>query len=284
MKANTAPACTLQVLLARRAPMGLVFRRGPSKWVQLIKWNTKTDEFEPGQWFHGHIYVNRSDLSPDGDLLLYFASKFTKKTLSDREYTYAWTAISKPPYLTALALWPKGDCWHGGGLFRSTREVLLNHRPAVAKPHPSHKPPRSLRVAPNPEAAGEDDPVFIPRMERDGWKFVQWLEFDYHTLRTVKPSIMEKSSRDGLTLRVEKYCDPWVPEQWLCSVVSEKAERLIGTGSWADFDQQGGLVFAEHGRLFRCQIEEDEVVKREIANFTGARATPLKAPRWATIW
>src|SRR4051794_20213611 len=99
----------LQVLLARAAPVGLILRRGPSKWVQLVKWDTAADRFEPGQWFHGRLYERRGDLSPDGRLFVYFASKFTGLTLADREYTYAWTAVSRPPYLTALALWPKGD-------------------------------------------------------------------------------------------------------------------------------------------------------------------------------
>jgi len=63
----------------------------------MIRWNTDSDKFEQGQWFHGHVYVGRSDLSPDGSLLIYFANKFNRKTVSDKEYTYAWTAISRPP-------------------------------------------------------------------------------------------------------------------------------------------------------------------------------------------
>jgi hypothetical protein len=123
--------------------------------VQLIKWDTNTDTFEPGQWFNGRIYERRSDLSPDGSLLIYFAQKITARSIEEREYTYAWTAISRPPFLTALALWPKGDCWHGGGLFEDGKTVLLNHKPQVAKPHEKHKP-RGLRVIPNPNAHGED--------------------------------------------------------------------------------------------------------------------------------
>jgi hypothetical protein len=161
----------LFLLFARKAPIAVIFRRGPSKWVQLIKWNTATDEFEPGQWFKGRIYERRADLSPAGSLLIYFAQKINAKSKKDAEYTYAWTAISKPPYLTALALWPKGDCWHGGGSFQNARVVLLNHKPAVAKPHEDHKPHR-LKVIPNRNARGEDDPIFSARLERDGWKLI----------------------------------------------------------------------------------------------------------------
>ena len=34
------------MLLARNAPIGVIFRRGPSDWVQLIRWNTDRDSFD----------------------------------------------------------------------------------------------------------------------------------------------------------------------------------------------------------------------------------------------
>jgi hypothetical protein len=107
-------------ILARRAPLAVVFRRGPSKSVLLIKWNTLNDKIELGQWFKGRIYERRCDLSPEGDLLLYFAANYRKPF-------YSWSAISRPPFLTALALWPKGDGWGGGGLFLSRKRIALNH-------------------------------------------------------------------------------------------------------------------------------------------------------------
>jgi hypothetical protein len=263
MKSKPHPPCRLQVLLARRAPIGVIFRRGPSKWVQIIKWDTQRDVFEEGQSFHGHIYVGRSDLSPDGSLLIHFASKFNKKSVSDREYTYAWTAVSKPPFLTALALWPKGDCWHGGGLFTTSRDVFLNHRPDVAEPHPKHLP-QGIRVVSNPNAAGEDDGVLIPRLERDGWKLLQDLEYDYYGRRTVRPA---------------------GEEQWLCSVASKQGKSLlIGTGTWADFDQQNRTVFASSGKLFAATIKKGTVNLEELADFNGSKRSNLRAPTWATKW
>jgi hypothetical protein len=63
-------SCTLEVLLARDAPKGVILRRGPTKWVQLILLHTDSDTFEEGQWFRGRIYGGHSDLSPDGSLFL----------------------------------------------------------------------------------------------------------------------------------------------------------------------------------------------------------------------
>ncbi len=48
--------CHLFVILARESPTALILRRGPSRWVQLIRWDTLHDTFEPGAWFHGRIY------------------------------------------------------------------------------------------------------------------------------------------------------------------------------------------------------------------------------------
>jgi hypothetical protein len=115
------PQVRLYAILAREANRAVVFRRGPSRRVQLLLWHTDTDEFEEGQWFNGRIYERRSDLSPSGKLLIYFAADYKQRYFS-------WTAVSKPPFLTALALWPKGDCWGGGGLFEKENVIQLNHR------------------------------------------------------------------------------------------------------------------------------------------------------------
>src|SRR5689334_10667690 len=113
---SSKPSTRLYVLLARKAPIGVVFRRGPSKQVLLLSWNTETHEIRKGQWLKGRIYEHRCDLSPSGEKLIYFAA-------NQRQPMYSWTAVSRPPFLTALALWPKGDAWGGGGLFENERTL-----------------------------------------------------------------------------------------------------------------------------------------------------------------
>jgi hypothetical protein len=56
LKQPPAPSTRLYVLLARRAPLGIVFRRGPSKQVLVLSWQTDKHEFRLGQWFKGRIY------------------------------------------------------------------------------------------------------------------------------------------------------------------------------------------------------------------------------------
>jgi hypothetical protein len=112
----------LHVLLASKAPVGVVFRRGPANAVCTVGWNRETDEFELGQWFQGRIYERRADLSPDGRHLIYFARGGRRH----QETKGSWTAISRAPWLHAITLYGKGDCWQGGGLFTSNAKYWLN--------------------------------------------------------------------------------------------------------------------------------------------------------------
>lgn len=117
-------ACRLSLVFARVAPIVVILRRGPTRWVEVIKWNTATDLFEHGQWLHGRIYAERCGLSPNGELFVYFAMRYGRVSKEDG-YQQTFTAVSKPPYLTALALWPEGSTWGGGGHFVNDKTLRL---------------------------------------------------------------------------------------------------------------------------------------------------------------
>jgi hypothetical protein len=286
----TAVPARLSVLLARSARVAVVLRRGPSKWVQLLKWHTDFDTFEAGQWFKGRIYDRRSDVSPDGSFFIYFASKFNQRTLVDARYTYAWTAISRPPYFTALALWPKGDCWHGGGLFLGRKRVWLNHKPAAAVPHPDHRP-KGLRVEPNPEACGEDWPVWSRRMRRDGWVLVQQGSFA-STRRgwsTERAEVWERTSPTS-SVRLRRRTDaisfthPGGPYLESFRLVAGADELPLRDANWADWDQAGRLVFARGGRLLTGVVENGQVVERELIDLNANTPSEIEAPEFAKRW
>jgi hypothetical protein len=138
--------CRLFVIFAREADVGVILRRGPSKWVQIIKWDTRRDDFEDGAWFHGRIYEDACDVSPDGELFVYFAAKHNRHSQDD-EYGYVWTAVSRPPWLHALALWPNPcGTYHGGGRFSGNRRLTLLTIRFDLVSHSQHPPPRQLIV------------------------------------------------------------------------------------------------------------------------------------------
>ena len=145
-KMSAKPHCRLFVILAREADVGVILRRGPSKWVQIIKWDTRQDKFEDGAWFHGRIYEDSCDLSPDGELFVYFAAKHDRHRQVDG-YGYAWTAVSRPPWLYALALWPSPcGAWPGGGRFSDNLCLNLLTATFDLVSHPKHPSPPQLVV------------------------------------------------------------------------------------------------------------------------------------------
>jgi hypothetical protein len=112
----------LFVIVASGCARAVVLRRGPSSWTQLILWETRGDVFTEGAWFRGRIYEDKCDLSPDGQLFLYAAFQGSRL---HTPVTASWTAISRPPWLHALALWPMGTTYGGGGRFVGDRRVVL---------------------------------------------------------------------------------------------------------------------------------------------------------------
>jgi hypothetical protein len=290
---NPTPA-RLFVLLARSAPVGVILRRGPSDWVQLIKWRMDKDSFEPGQWFKGRIYERRCDLSPDGLLFIYFAHKGSNWARNP-SYTHAWTAISKPPYFTALALWPKGTTYEGGGLFETEKKVWVNHCYNV-EPHPAHQPARYLKVRHNETPNVGEHKIYIRRLQRDGWQMVE-AEPDYvistfdgrkYSLNVPPASIMSKQvGMYTLTLYVGLH---WLDAgqgiyEYLLTHNPTKHEAALDAATWADFDQQGRVLVAAHGKLFSAVMDDSgQLTLTELADFNANTPESVSAPAWARRW
>ena len=97
----------LHVILAREAPKAVVFRRGPSGQVCTLGWDPETDTSTMGQWLKGRIYEYRSDLSPDGELMIYFATDFrrpdTIRTYAEKLREEKFGPALKPAGLPALS-------------------------------------------------------------------------------------------------------------------------------------------------------------------------------------
>jgi hypothetical protein len=114
----------IHIEFSSASPTAAIIRRGPSNWVRLLKWNTADDSILPGSWFHGRIYEDGCSVSPDGRLFACFATKY--RGPKTRGVDYAWTAISRLPWLTALALWPQSDTWGGRARFCDNQTLLID--------------------------------------------------------------------------------------------------------------------------------------------------------------
>ena len=132
----------------------------------LLTWDLKTDTVTPGQWLKGRTYPRRADLTPDGRHLIYFAMN----GYWEGPMAGSWTAISRPPYWTALHIYPWGHCWDGGGLFLDNRRYWLNGTGTGSRALMTcglatvDTPPPDLMPG-----MGECPKIYIPRLIRDGW-------------------------------------------------------------------------------------------------------------------
>lgn len=281
----------LYVLLARKAPVAVIFRRGPSKQVALVRWATDTDTFTVGQWLRGRIYERRCDLSPSGERLLYFAARWTGPYQS-------WTAVSRPPWLTAPALWPKGDAWGGGGLFDGENAIALNHWPSQLV-LAEGKLPRHMKVTMHPIAGrGEDWPIWPTRLLRDGWQLVQegtptdkgtrrmWTAYD-PPLVFARWSPLDRQRRLELRLRgIGAQEGSWYVIDHALVDDRDGSAQLLEDHEWADWDRNGDLLFAHAGRLFRARRRQldDLSAARELVDLAALRFTAQAAPPSARQW
>jgi hypothetical protein len=135
------PATRIFGVVARAAPRVVLIRRGPTNHVQLITWDTVKHEFHVGQWLKGRIYEQRCDLSPSGQKFIYLAANHKPIGLG------TWTAVSRPPYLTALVVWDNRGTWGGGGLFETERTIALNRKLGV-QPAKGFSLPADIRAVP----------------------------------------------------------------------------------------------------------------------------------------
>ncbi len=287
---STPPPCRLFVILAREAPVGVIFRRGPAKWVQIIHWDTATDTFTPGQWFHGKIDAQCSDLSPDGSLMIYFAGRQTPRAMAS-DYTCFWTAISRPPYLTALALWPNFVSWGGGGLFLSNTEIWLgmleDRREGRAIAHADHTP-QGLTIQTRPDSSPAV-PIEEQRRARDGWERIQeWQRESVpgHGTVTLTPRIDRKQNPHGpqsllLTTNTRDYR---TREVYAVEDSTGAKGPLTGV-EWADWDHRGRLVFAQKGKIL---TQDADAIGRtpptELIDLNGNTFEAIIAPAWAKKW
>ncbi len=309
------PSCRLYAILARESRSAVIFRRGPSRQVRLLRWNLQTDRIEPGQWLKGRIYERRCDLSHDGELLVYFAAKWETPTST-------WTAISRPPHLTALAFWPKGDAWGGGGLFLNARTLGLNHMTvtapitqtrARAKPwHPlpdAPEPmPRGINVVPLAAWAGrgEDRPIEDTRLARDGWRCTSQGRSSStrgasgYFIEMIEPEIYERPSPQGarnpVVLRrllrgIHEKNGRWNVEDFDLARADGTPLRSLPGCNWADWQSTGDLLFAIDGRLYRLPARDVATPAPHplagahlIADLTAMRFEPIISPPEARLW
>lgn len=267
----------IHVLLARAAPVGVIIRRGPAKYVCTMLWDRRRDEFRMGQWLKGRINERRSDLSPDGKYLIYFAMNGKWQS----EVKGSWTAISRAPYLKAIALFPKGNCWYGGGLFTGKHTYWLNDGYGQSMLRATSELRHDPDFEPEGAVGGECRSVYYPRLLRDGWQRGEPRPVPYW-----KPDeVFEKQLPGNWTLRKIAHADIGAPPGKGCywdehELVHAEAGIKIKCPDWewADLDRDR-LVWATGGKLWAGRLDKYGLVDEvELLDLNPMAFERIQAP------
>ena len=262
----------LHVFLAREAPTALILRRGPSKQVCTIGWDRTDDTFQLGQWLKGRIYEHRCDLSPDGRHFLYMASKQQDWNKPDR--ATAWTAVSRAPYLKAVAFWEQDSTYGGGGQFLGDRLTYRDDVQSGVLEGPANLSHPSLPYLWNDIHLEK----YHFRLRREGWQKRDARSSDTNA------DLWEKE-RNGWTLQQFVHADLEPPVgrgvewQWVQAQDLSTGETLGDQSwEWADFDGDR-LVWAQAGKLFATPIWDGghgDIL--ELADFNDWTFQAVQAP------
>jgi len=164
------PSPRLFGIPATRAPVVAVLRRGPSAWSHLGRWDVARGAYEPGAWIRANLYPQRCDLSPDGRWLSYFTLKGPGRWKPGGTYV----AISRLPWLTALAAWGTCGTWTRGFHFVDSRRDWQVDAPDVGDPAPCRRkfglvPTRAATFAVERRRGWRETADTPPRAPSDAW-------------------------------------------------------------------------------------------------------------------
>jgi hypothetical protein len=193
----------------------------------------------------------------------------------------SWTTIARAPWLKAVAFFPKGDCWNGGGLFLDKRSYWLNdgcrHENAVQ----TSELRRVDAPAGMPYFGGECLTVYYNRLMRDGWIMTGQTSRGSYDATTV----FEKGLPRGWKLR--KICHEQIGSPpgkgcyWDEHVLVSRVGTEIARPDWEWAERLNGEVaYAAGGRLFRRVIRDSETlgVEKLVHDLNGYEFEAFEAP------
>jgi hypothetical protein len=271
---------------ATRSPVVAILRRGPSAWSQVLRWDPQAGTLERGSWIRANLYPQRCDLSPDGRWLSYFTLR--QKSTWAAGPTYI--AISRLPWLTALAAWGTCGTWTCGLHFVDRRRTWEVGPPAEGEIEPLRKRYGfGLELTRPPAFAVErrrgwtelaDSPPYDPAL-------------DLWDIRRVPRLIMEKP-RPGSDASVRLTVAGWYAAyrsgqpSWsevMYTIHYGDAQRRLEQVQWADWDRTGRLLVATTTGQLQVRGEPwDATGTVWSIDLGNDRPTPAEPPSIARRW
>ena len=275
---NTSPfPARLHLLIPSNSDRAIVIRRGPSKQVCILNWNRRNDLFTVSQWLKGRIYERRSDISPSGKYWIYFAMKGKWKS----EAKGSWTAIAKVPWLKAIELLPKGNCWHGGGLFIDDKSYWLNDGYGHESLFTSKEITRNQSYKPQNYYGGECLNVYFNRLQRDEWNLINTEEKGKWHQQTIFVKKLADEWEIRKICHAQCYSPPGKGCYWDEHELCDRYGNIFSKTDWEWADWvDNAIVFAKNGCLHRIVIKNEQELGEVqlIHNFNNYKFENRQAP------
>lgn len=269
--------CRLWLYVALKTDVAIILRRGPDQYSRLTVWDISQDKFTHGQWLKANIDTHCCDISPSGDYFLY-SVKYAKRE------PYLWVTLSRPPYFSALALWPISDAWGGDSTFVSADRLCI--KPGMNQSRLELAEGFYLKNFILVEGKYNSD----WRWMRDGWQPIipdnydpNWGKF-FLTWEKADPSnqyvlrryhVKEDVNRMGYGLGnafsfLIMYQDQTIP--------------LMGINC-ADWDHQGRLIMTTRaGSVKVGELDNGVIRTKQLLDFNEQSFEEITPTSWATSW
>jgi hypothetical protein len=276
-------------ITALDADIVAVLRSGPSPWVHVGRWDVAGGRYEPGSWLRGRLYPQRCDLSPDGHYLCYFALLGHAKWAPGQTYI----AVSRLPWLTALAAWGTSGTWSRGAHF--VDDPSAN---GLGPPDAGDDAPLRRR-----HGLALTQPVSFAVERRRGWVETpdsqpgsgtdQWDEDRGERVRVGRPRPQPSGTATptvswlvaGGGFAAHRSFSGWygAASYELRKGPAEPVHRLLDDVQWADWSRDGRLLVATTSGRLQIRDGASLAVTWE-ADLAAMRPTPEPPPASARTW
>jgi len=262
---------------ATKAATVAVLLRGPTNWSHVGRWDLAEKRYEPGAWLGGRIFPRRSDVSPDGRFLCYFAHKMG----ATWEHGEAYVAVSKLPWLSALHAFGTCGTWTRGFYF--AEDEALENAEGAELPIPYR-----LRSIPAVQFANERRRGWVeaadspPRDPADAWDQHRNARMQKRQPGGERLLCVESLGWAGGEFGVDQAVDGM---RVAYSLQGDGEIELLNDLQWADWDSEGHLLVATRsGRIQVRRLDRDGSQLLFEQDLSFSEPSPVPAPAWAQRW
>ena len=122
---TSASSQKIHCIVARDAPIAVVYRKGHNKWWHVMKWDLENDVIEHGAWIKAKLYPQYSSISPNGK---HICTRLRQGHKEDEPKWNTCFSVSTHPWLQALCAWDT-DSYEkprGGSCFYRNNKIGLS--------------------------------------------------------------------------------------------------------------------------------------------------------------